>query len=147
APDVEEVQLELVASGDVAVGVDLGHPGETGAHLVALGVAGDPLHRDQLAPPASISAGARARGPTKLMSPTKMFQSWGSPPTADARSQRPTRATRGSVSPDRIWRTPNIFRRPFFGKFASPTARTSSTRRISGPRCAATAKASLTYMP
>ena len=40
-----------------------------------------------------------------------------------------------------------IFPRQRLWKAASPTARTSSTRRISGSRCAATAKARRRYMP
>jgi hypothetical protein len=38
--------------------------------------------------------GINGRGPTKLMSPTKMLYSCGSSSTAVARSRRPTRVTR-----------------------------------------------------
>ena len=43
--------------------------------------------------------------------------------------------------------TSSILPRHFFWNAASPTARTSSTSRISGSRCAATAKARRRYMP
>ena len=43
--------------------------------------------------------------------------------------------------------TSSIFPRHFFWNSASPTARTSSTTRISGSRCAATANARRTYIP
>ena len=53
--------------------------------------------------------------------------------------------TNSTVRPLRA--TSSILPRHFCWKSASPTARTSSTIRISGSRCAATAKASRTYMP
>src|SRR3989344_5762392 len=43
--------------------------------------------------------------------------------------------------------TSSILPRHFFWNSASPTASTSSTKRISGSRCAATEKARRTYMP
>src|SRR5688572_8110890 len=53
-------------------------------------------------PLTSISPGRSARGPTKLMSPRKMFHNCGSSSIAVARRIRPMRVTRGSFCPDWI---------------------------------------------
>ena len=53
--------------------------------------------------------------------------------------------TNSTVRPERL--TSLILPRHFFWKARSPTASTSSTSRISGSMCEATAKASRTNMP
>ena len=43
------------------------------------------------------NSGRSGRGPTRLMSPRKMFHSWGNSSMCSFRSTRPTRVTRGSL--------------------------------------------------
>ena len=64
-----------------------------------------------------------------------------------AAAPRPCCGSRRAPSAHRPATTSRILPRHFFWNSASPTASTSSTIRISGSRCAATAKASRTYMP
>src|SRR5439155_16409512 len=49
APDIDGVVAELLAPRDVAVGIDLGHPRQPGAHAVPLLVAGNFLDQHALA--------------------------------------------------------------------------------------------------
>ena len=80
--------------------IDLRDAGQARPHAGALVESGNVLERLDAARcrPTSISPGRSARGPMKLMSPRKMFQSCGSSSIAVARSRRPTRVTRGSCS-------------------------------------------------
>ena len=92
---------EFEAARNIARREDLRDAGQARPHAVTFDVAGDVFHRHEAAiPPVSISSGPqRARGPTKLMSPRKMFQSCGnSVHRGRAHDAADARDARGSCS-------------------------------------------------
>ena len=93
--DVEEVVLQLLHRVLDAGAVGVAHlrpAGEPGLHDVALAV-----ERNLLRSASATNSGRSGRGPTRLMSPRRTFQSCGSSSSRVRRRNRPTGVTR--VSP------------------------------------------------